>query len=109
METSKRKITSPFLYLMFWNSFLTTIIILSWSGKIRFGLGLADALIDALIVAVMIVVDLAYFLSTRTSSIMSGKGKQVIWFSIAFAVWVALKMTILRGGESSWDGQIFFN
>ena len=88
------------LIIVYWNS----------KGKVHFGLGLADMLISALIIFCVVVVSAftIYEIKNGKMNDIHIRQKWVLFFSLIFLIYILLKMTILRGGESPWDGQIFF-
>lgn len=90
-----------------WTIILLIIVYLNFKGKVHFGWGLGDIIISAFIIIIVILVDGALFMKTNNPI---GRNFEIFIHSVAilFLVYILLKMTILRGGESPWDGQIFF-
>ncbi|MDX5435898.1 MAG: hypothetical protein LPK03_01815 [Pontibacter sp.] len=104
----KLTISLSLVYWALWNVFSVSVIVLNFKDKIRFGLGLADIFIDAIILLGILIFNIVYFYSSKPNNLLTGKRKVIIASSFVFIIWVFLKMTILRGGESSWNGQITF-
>ena len=106
------KITKGFYhtFMAFWFLFLILIALGNWTGKLRFGLGLGDFFYQILIISVLIIVGMFYIYNLNKSSllIVSNYRFYLILGCLLYLIFIILKLTILRGPESSWDGRIFF-
>jgi len=81
-----------------------------WIGKLRFGYGLGDLIYIGLIGLVIIIVGTYYITDLVFKFDKKEFSKSNIIVSIfSFLLFILLKVTLLRGLESRWDGNIFFN
>jgi len=98
------------LGVLIWTVLLSIIVYFNSKGKIHFGLGLGDVFISILIVVVILIV-VAFTLFKFKGGIddyLNIKGQIIYFLAFFFLVFIILKMTIFRGIESPWNGQIFF-
>lgn len=93
-----------------WSLSLIIIAVGNWNGRIHFGLGLADIIYVFIIAGVLLLVGILYVtdLYKMPSSSVSKKNITLGLICFVFLVFIILKMTFLRGGESSWNSKIFF-
>ncbi len=102
------KIAYNVLILFFFLS-QTLIVIGNWHGVIRFGLGLGDLVYVGVIGLTVVVGLIVYLRAIRSDSFYYSIWNRVFMiFCASFFIFILLKMTLLRGSESSWDGKIFF-
>lgn len=87
---------------------MTLVALGSWRGNLHFGWGIADFVFFGLIILAIITIDVIFLLSLRTKSNLYGKQKTLFWVSLIFLLYTLLKMTVLRGETSPWNGQILF-
>lgn len=83
------------------------IVVLAFSGSIRFGNGLGDILyvgIAALAFLILLIFTLSFHLSRKASS--ADYTKLLLIFSTVL-IYLIYRFTIGRGPEFSWNGQIF--
>jgi|GEM_PF-2343525 len=74
------------------------------ADKITFGNGSGDIVVWMLFAALSLGVVLLYLMVRRSRN----GGWILLVFAIGLAVWLMLKITILRGAEYSWNGRIFY-
>ncbi len=98
------------IFFAIWAIVLLLISYGNWNGKVHFGLGLADMIyfVMTLIVVFLIAVILV---TSRLSNKVNLTNKNrffIALFCLVFLVFILLKMTILRGPISPWNGNVFF-
>lgn len=94
---------------IFWllSAWTAAVIILSFGGKLAFGNGLGD-------LAILMIVAAFWFLATvfRFAIMRDRQSKPLsVTFTIAvllFIAYMSLQLTLWRGVEHPWNGQIFF-
>ena len=96
--------------MVFWFLSLVIIEIGDWTDKFRFGLGLGDMIYSAIIIIALLIGGIYYLTDfyKSPSPLLSKHNLIVLALCFVFLVFIVLKMTLLRGGESSWDGRIIF-
>lgn len=93
-----------------WNSILFSFYILfvasifygSLSGYLTFGFGLGDLLKLGELVFTLIIIIVVYFLTRKNYKYI------FCVFIILFTVYFSLGITIFRGSEHKWDGNVFY-
>ena len=95
---------------IFTTVFLVGVVLLNWTGKVKFGLGLGDIVYLIIIVAIIVGVAIFYFRSLRLydENIVSSHDIYLILVCAFIVVFICLKLTVLRGPAAPWDGTIFF-
>lgn len=93
---------------LFFDFLLLLICVLNWLGKIHFGLGIADLPILIILVIGMIILNAIYYFSNNTGSVFYDKQWLILGVLVMLTFFAILKMTILRGDASPWNGQILF-
>ena len=97
-------------FMIIWFILMFFIILCKWTSKIRFGHGLGDVYYFFLMIAVILSVGILY--TIRLKSIIDFHVKKIDliigFFCLVFLIYILLKISFLRGNESSWDGTIFF-
>ena len=96
------------IFMGLWFLSLTLIAIGNWSGKIRFGLGLGDIFYQLIIIGVLLIMGAFYVFNLYKPSYLFNQRFYLIIGCLLFFIFIILKMTLLRGSASSWDGRIFF-
>lgn len=87
------------------------IIIGSWTGKIRFGLGMGDLVYVGIMVLFSLIVLVYYIYNILSKGLkykLSISNVTVLTLYLCFLFFIILQMTWFRGAESKWDGKIFF-
>lgn len=98
-------------FMILWFVSCALIVISSYNGILRYGLGIADGLFDMFIGIVVIGIGIYYIrdvLLNRNANSITQSNWLVALSCLLFIVFVILKFTVLRGPASSWDGKIFF-
>lgn len=90
-----------------WTILLLIIVYLNAKGRVHFGLGLGDFIISVFIVIAILIID-GFVLMNTKYQVGSNFDISIRLVAILFLIFILLKMTILRGGVSPWNGQIFF-
>ena len=98
------------IFMLFWFISITLIVLGSFMGKLRFGYGLGDLLYVLLTIGILLVFGGVYLYDRfkGLNLLDSPIHTYVIIFCTLVLVFLILKITILRGPESSWDGRIIF-
>ena len=92
-----------------WFVAIILIMVGNWKGRIRFGLGLGDFLYLGIMAAAICVGAIIYIRSISSFKFYHSKWNIFFFLScIFFLTFILLKITIFRGGESTWDGRILF-
>jgi len=97
------------IYMLLWFIINILIAFANWIGKLRFGYGLGDLIYIGLIGLVIIIVGTYYITDLVFKFDKKEFSKSNIIVSIFSLLFILLKVTLLRGLESRWDGNIFFN
>ena len=99
----------PIMFTIIWYMLNLLVILGSLTDKIRFGHGLGDlAYIGIISCAICVVGFFQYRGLLRDSSLSSTGDKILFAFCVLFLIFVCLKITIWRGVEYPWNGNIFY-
>jgi hypothetical protein len=99
------------LVVIFTSVFLLAVVVLGWAGKVKFGFGLGDlAYLISTIVGVILVA-VFYIRSNRSieGDLVTLYDKYLMIACILIVIIICLKLTVLRGPASPWNGTIFFH
>jgi hypothetical protein len=97
--------------MFIWFAINVLIIYWNWTGAIRFGLGLGDLIYFGVSIIAVFIIGIYYIHDcfNNQSEYVSKHDLKLIVICILSLLFIFLKMTILRGTESKWDGKIFFS
>jgi hypothetical protein len=105
MEMSKNMLSKQITYraiYFIWALVMLTIFCLNLKGIVHFGYGMGDIFFGLAILCVTIIIGILFFIFKLADR------KVLIFFCLLTLIFFILKLTILRGGISPWNGRIFF-
>jgi hypothetical protein len=80
-----------------------------FSGKLSFGLGLGDLGIIIITIIVLILGGFLVYFKTNISTFISQWNLIASILLLLFIIYLVLSLTVLRGVENPWKGNVFIN
>jgi len=107
-EDAKTKGLVYFKYFMvFWYISMILIAISEWNIQARFHWGLVDMVYFIGVVGMIITIAMLH-IKLIVNEDLSKRFKVFSFFCLAILIYFISQITIFRGGESRWDGQMVF-